>query len=305
MADCSDTFVPTQSRWRKATPYATIAAGGAALNPGVDWLNIMERLWFIRPLGAVAVASAVACGSSGGTTAAAAGDSTVSGDVAAGADAKTDAAAAGETSAATGDTVTDTAKADTAATKAPCKPWDLPTDWNCPPDTHCGYNDDDAIACVADGKHAVAKDCSDGAGCKIGICVMAQNGSQACSPFCTVDAQCDSQSCNQITGKKYKVCDVAKYQPCKPIGSTCPKGQACYQQGSQGFVCLGAGTAGKGDACKTNSDCAPGFTCTGNAGTASSTGLCRKVCSKTGPTGCDDPNTPCSSLGGGYGYCEE
>ncbi|MBM4343284.1 MAG: hypothetical protein FJ100_07895 [Deltaproteobacteria bacterium] len=265
----------------------------------------MKRLWFAMVLAAVAPSWAMGCGASGGAPAATSGDAATAGEVASTADAKTETAAGTDATSATTDADADAAKADATAAKAPCKPWDLPADWGCPKDTHCGYDDNDAIACVANGTHGVAEDCSDGAGCKVGLCVTAQNGSQACSPFCTVDAQCDSKSCNQITGKKYKVCDVAKYQTCKPIGGNCPKGQACYQQGVQGFVCLAAGSAAKGEACKTNSDCAPGYTCTGNAGTASSTGLCRKVCSKSGSSGCDDPTTPCSDLGGGYGYCEE
>ena len=200
----------------------------------------------------------------------------------------------------------DTAKVDTAKAPAPCKPWDAPADWtNCPADTHCGYDDMDAVACVANGKHGMGEDCSDNLGCKIGICVTSQNGSQNCSPFCTVDGQCDSNTCNKITGKNYKVCDVAKYVSCVPIGGKCPANQGCYDLGSAGFVCVGAGTKAKGEACKVSYDCAPGYTCTGNSGTSTSTGLCRKVCKTSGVSGCVDPTTPCSKIGEGFGYCEE
>ena len=205
------------------------------------------------------------------------------------------------------DTSADTAPADIAkadAVKAPCKPWDLPADWNCPADTHCGYDDADVIACMPNGKHGVAEDCGDGLGCKVGICVKSENGTEACAPFCTVDAQCDSQSCNGITGKKYKTCDVAKYVTCNPLAAKCPVGQGCYLLGP-GFVCVGAGSKDKGDSCKSNQDCKPGFTCTGLSEISTSTGICRKVCSKTGDTGCEDPTTKCSNLGGNVGYCEE
>ncbi|MSQ82841.1 MAG: hypothetical protein EXR77_07985 [Myxococcales bacterium] len=200
----------------------------------------------------------------------------------------------------------DTVKVDTAKAPAPCKPWDAPADWtNCPADTHCGYDDMDAVACVANGKHGMGEDCSDNLGCKIGICVTSQNGSQNCSPFCTVDGQCDSNSCNKITGKNYKVCDVAKYVSCVPVGGKCPANQGCYSLGSAGFVCVGAGTKAKGEACKVSYDCAPGYTCVGDSGTSTSTGLCRKVCKTSGVSGCVDPTTPCSKIGEGFGYCEE
>lgn len=195
-----------------------------------------------------------------------------------------------------------TAKADT--TKAPCKPWETPSDWNCPADTHCGYDENDVIACVPNGSHGVGEDCADGGGCKIGLCVQASNGSSACAPFCTVESQCDSNTCNKIQGKKYSTCDVAKYTACAPLTPKCPTGQSCYLLGNLGFVCSNAGTLQNGEPCVSNSECAPGFTCAGAAG--STNGLCRKLCSTTSqPNGCDDPSTNCSKLGSGAGYCEQ
>lgn len=202
--------------------------------------------------------------------------------------------------------VADTAKADTAKTPPPCKPWDSPSDWNCPAGTHCGYDTSDAIACVANGTHGVGEDCSDGADCSIGLCISAQNGSQACGNFCTVDAHCDSGSCNGVVNKKYKVCDVAKYTSCNPLSAKCPATQGCYLLGNAGFVCVGAGSKAKGETCKANYECAPGSTCAGLAGAASAVGICRKYCNASGgATGCEDPTTPCSKLGGGAGFCEE
>jgi len=232
-----------------------------------------------------------------------------------GPDAKADAAQAGaDTQADTGkpdvaaaDTAkADVAPADTGKPAAACKPWDSPSDWNCPKDTHCGYDELDVIACVADGSHGLGDDCSDGGGCSIGECVQAQNGTSACGNYCTVDAHCDSGQCNGIVGKKYKVCDVAKYVSCNPLGANkCQGGQACYLL-NQGFVCVGAGSKPKGEKCKANYECAPGHTCTGLSNVASAFGICRKLCKQGGsPTGCDDPSAPCSALGGGVGYCEE
>ncbi len=229
---------------------------------------------------------------------AAATDAAASGDGAASSDAATltDAAASGDTKADSGAD----AKADTV--KAPCKPWEQPADWNCPPDTHCGYDDTDKIACVANGAHGAAEDCSDGKGCTIGMCVTAQNGSQACAPHCTTDGHCDSGSCNKIVGKTYSTCDVAKYTSCNPMASKCPANQGCYLL-TGGFVCANAGTGVSGDKCTSSPDCSPGLTCAGMS--AGGTGLCRKLCNVTPPTGCVDVTTPCSKLSATVGYCEE
>lgn len=266
----------------------------------------MRNAWFLQLTCGAVVAGTVACGSASPSAAGTDAASGATGEVAAAADsaATADAAKAAQDAATPAADVA--AKPDTASTKPPCKPWDSPSDWNCPNGSHCAYDDNDAIACVKDGAHGMGEDCGDGGGCKIGICVTSQNGSQACSPFCTTEVQCDSNSCNQINGKKYKVCDVAKYTACQPINAKCPASQGCYLLGSQGFVCVAAGSKGKGESCKANYECAPGYTCTGISDTSTSTGLCRKVCSTGGgPTGCLDPTTPCSKLAMGYGYCEE
>ena len=164
----------------------------------------------------------------------------------------------------------------------------------------------DAIACVPNGTHGLAEDCGDGGGCSIGLCIKAQNGSQACGNFCTNDAHCDSGQCGGVVGKKYKVCDVAKYTVCNPLKPTCPTGQGCYVLGAQGFVCVGAGAKIKGDTCKAQYDCAPGLYCAGLSDAASAVGICRKLCKAGGgPTGCEDPTTPCSSVGSGAGFCDE
>lgn len=247
----------------------------------------------------IAGAAFSGCGEEAKPAAAATGDATASSDLAAKADtAPSDTAAADST----GDTAD--AKADIKAdtTKAPCKPWDDPIDWNCPPDTHCSYDDTDKIACVANGAHGKAEDCSDGKGCSIGMCVTAQNGNQGCAPHCTTDGHCESGSCNKIEGKTYSTCDVAKYTSCNPMASKCPAGQGCYLI-TGGFSCLKAGTAVSGDTCTSNSDCSPGLTCAGAS--AGATGLCRKLCNTAPPTGCVDVTTPCSKLANGVGYCEE
>lgn len=191
------------------------------------------------------------------------------------------------------------AKAD--VTKPPCKPWDLPADWNCPADTHCGYDENDKIACVANGEHGVGEDCADGKGCKIGMCVTAQNGKSACAPYCTSVAHCDSNSCNKIVDKIYSVCDMATYVSCNPLAPKCEAKQGCYLV-SGGFGCATAGTKPAGEVCTQSTDCLPGLHCAGAAGGAK--GYCRKLCSLTAPTGCDDVTTACSKLSSSVGYCE-
>ena len=197
------------------------------------------------------------------------------------------------------DTKASDAKADVV--KPPCKPWDLPVDWNCPADTHCGYDESDKIACVANGEHAVGEDCADGKGCKIGMCVTSQNGKSACAPYCTSVAHCESSGCNKIVDKIYSVCDMAKYEPCSPLAPKCEAKQGCYLV-SGGFGCATAGSTPAGEVCTQNTDCLPGLHCAGAAGGAK--GYCRKICSLTAPTGCDDVTTACSKLSSSAGYCE-
>jgi hypothetical protein len=171
----------------------------------------------------------------------------------------------------------------------------------CPEPQHCIF-DSGGTACVDDGAHGLGEDCSDGGGCIEGICVQSQNGSSLCSPFCVSAGSCASKSCNGITGEKYKVCDMASYTGCDPLGAGCATaGQGCYWQG--GFVCLQAGATALGEACSSANDCEPGTTCWANK--------CRKICKipatgNAGPeTGCESIVTPCSSFTSSAGYCDE
>lgn len=234
----------------------------------------------------------------GGTTTTSSG--TATGDAAAASDGKADATATDAGADSAGKTDTSTAK-DT--TPAACNP--LANTGCKDPGTHCGYDDTETVACIADGSHAVGEACGDGQGCKVGMCVTAQNGKSACAPYCATDAGCDSGSCNKIEGKKYKTCDVATYEPCDPTQQDCKTaGQACYDLGSSGFGCAKAGTADHGDTCAGPTDCQKGYTCTGTSGGLGN-GICRKFCHVTPPTGCDDPTTACAKITSSIGYCGE
>lgn len=213
--------------------------------------------------------------------------------------ASSDAAAASDSSGAGKDSV----KADIAVL---CKPWLTPAEWDCPADTHCGYDEQDQIACVPNGVHEVGESCDDGKGCKVGLCVQGQNGEARCSPFCTVASHCQSKSCNGIKDKPYKTCDMADYEACDPLASACPSGQACYALGNQGFVCLLAGEADAGSACKTSYDCAPALHCAGAGGVSTSSGLCKPLCKLGGGSpACESLATPCTPIGGNAGFCDQ
>lgn len=197
----------------------------------------------------------------------------------------------------------DSRKADITA---PCKPWLTPAEWDCPSATHCGYDDDDQIACVPNGEHDVGESCDDGKGCKIGLCVQGQDGEARCSPFCTVASHCQSKSCNGIKDKPYKTCDMADYQPCDPLASNCPGGQACYTLGKHGFVCLLTGDVEAGSVCKASYDCAPGLHCAGAGGVSTSSGLCKPLCKVGGGSpACESLTTPCTPIGGNAGFCDQ
>lgn len=220
-----------------------------------------------------------------------------------------DATAALDTSAQDATSSKDATKQDAAAkdaVAAPCKPWLTPEEWDCPDNTHCGYDDDDQIACVPDGAHEPSELCEDGKGCKVGLCVQGQNGEARCSPFCTVASHCQSKSCNGIVDKPYKTCDMAAYTPCSPFASNCPAGQACYALGKEGFVCLLAGELGAGEACKVSYTCAPGLHCAGAGGVSTSTGLCKPLCKVGGGTpACESLATPCTPILGDAGFCDQ
>ena len=198
------------------------------------------------------------------------------------------------------DIAKDIVKAEVAT--APCKP---AGNTGCTEaGTHCGYDEADMVACVKDGSHAVGEDCSDGSGCKVGLCVQSQNGKSACAPYCVSDAQCDSNQCNKLDGKKGHVCDVTTYTPCDLLQQNCAdKTQACYDN-PNGFVCLAKGSMQKDDLCDQSNDCASGLACIGAS--VGSKGVCRKVCAfPSGAPTCDSVTIQCTSLLGSnkFGYC--
>jgi hypothetical protein len=203
----------------------------------------------------------------------------------------------------------DVAKADLpkADTSIVCKPWLTPSEWNCPADTHCSYDEDDNVACVPNGTHDMGEACDDGGGCKIGVCIQSQNGQQRCSPHCTIASHCQSKSCNGVVDKPYKTCDMASYKTCNPLDSQCEGGLGCYVLGGSGFVCVKAGELTAGDTCKANYDCGPGLHCAGlGSGGSLDSGLCKPLCKVGGGAPmCESPATPCTPINGAAGFCDQ
>ena len=120
----------------------------------------------------------------------------------------------------------------------------------------------------------------------------------------TSEASCQKgQTCNQITGQKYKTCDWCSYEACKIETATCKDvKQACYIGTSNGPVCLDKGTIVAGDTCAFPNDCEPGLVCAGADTTAK--GICRPACRTDGKLPCPEVTQKCENVdGSGYGFC--
>ncbi len=196
--------------------------------------------------------------------------------------------------AASDDVVTVDASAADVSTAPACNPL---KNTGCTDGQHCGYNEESKPECRPNGSHAIGEECGDGAGCIAGACVTDGSATSRCAPYCISDANCSGSTCNGIEGRKWKTCDVSKYESCDPVAQNCKNQKhSCYFDG--GFVCLVTGSKSKLDPCTAPNDCSPGLVCWAS--------LCRKLCKPpAGPPSCDDIETPCSKLASGYGYCDE
>ncbi|MSP91983.1 MAG: hypothetical protein EXR79_09330 [Myxococcales bacterium] len=234
---------------------------------------------------------------------AAAGDAASSADSAGAASAGDSAASATADGAAKADAPTPD-----GAAPAPCKPWVQPD--SCAAGTHCGYDEIDVMACIADGPHGAGEDCGDNKGCSIGMCITdTDSGAQRCAPHCATDVHCDSNQCGTVTGKKYKVCSLPKVAvpTCNPFTQNCTdKTKACVvkQDFPNGGCISKGGTAEKGDACEQSGNCKPLLYCAGAA--AGGSGVCRTLCKTAGASGCEPVTVQCVPVqkGGAYGYCD-
>jgi hypothetical protein len=168
----------------------------------------------------------------------------------------------------------------------------------------CGYGDDGKPACQKAGTAKLGEVCNNPDDCAEGLCLGCPTGKNVCANYCISDASCQpGQTCNQITGQKFKTCDWCKYESCKVETATCKlPGQACYTGGGNGPVCFDAGTAAKGDPCSQPNDCEPGLTCTGAS--ANAPGVCRAICRVDGKLDCNPATIKCENVdGSGYGFC--
>ncbi len=211
-----------------------------------------------------------------------------------------DAAADGAATDATGTADAGTTKADTGSS-IKCHPVN---NTGCPAGQHCVW-EANSIVCTADGEHAAGADCTDGKGCKIGVCVGVQGSSKSvCSPHCLANLECASSICNSLQDSKGKVCDMGvQVTQCDPFGTGCEVGKTCYA-GGNGFVCMSVGDVEAGKVCADDNSCAAGLACVGKSG--SGAGVCRKMCKMGGGApSCDDISVTCASLLGSStaGYC--
>lgn len=195
-----------------------------------------------------------------------------------------------------------TTGSDTSGSGVACHPI---KNTGCPTGQHCIY-DGDLITCTDDGEHALGEDCDDGKGCKVGICVAAQNGPSRCANFCVSDLHCASQLCSQLQSSKGKVCDMGgdNLIACDPLTQDCQDASlACYAT-PKGFGCLAKGAVDGGEKCAEDNSCLPGFACIGKS--AGQDGICRKICRQGGGNpACDGVTEGCSKLYGSptAGYC--
>ncbi len=168
----------------------------------------------------------------------------------------------------------------------------------------CAYGDDGKPACQKGGTVKLGEVCSNPDDCAEGLCLGCPTGKNVCSNFCISEANCaKGQTCNQITGQKYKVCDWCSYETCKVETVTCkdPK-QACYIGTPKGAVCLDKGSLVEGDTCSLPNDCEPGLACIGADTTAK--GVCRTICRVDGKLDCPNVTVKCENVDGqGYGFC--
>ena len=218
------------------------------------------------------------------------------------------------------DTANDTAPSDAAAVDVPADPGpaDTPakdeggepdvetppscnaiTQTGCEATENCTYTaSDDKPTCLPEGEAAYGEAC-DKIGCKRGICLSINGTDTVCYKFCKTSGHCDAGvKCQELTDAPYKVCEVSEvYDKCDLLAQNCPDGKACYLAGQPTPVCLPAGSKPAGESCQGSGECVPSTICYADR--------CLRICDRSLPEPCGDPFTPCSSLYGNVGYCDE
>lgn len=197
----------------------------------------------------------------------------------------------------------DVGEPDTGPVTPACKPY-KPGDPNfgCPAGQKCIWGTKDG-ECVPAGTKPAGAECEGAEECAIGLCISNAAGKSRCSPFCVNDVQCTKGPCNALQSGKGKVCDMGgdPVPQCNPLTQNCDKGFACYFT-ANGFICQATGKEPPGGKCVADNDCDKASVCVGKSGSPS--GICRKLCSKSGGSPTCDVGVNCSTLGGNVGYCD-
>ncbi len=162
-------------------------------------------------------------------------------------------------------------------------------------------------SCLKPGPKKKGEACDGTSFCEKGLVCVSDKCHEVCNPHTSgPDPKC-TNVCPDRTGNldgndDVAVCSEKSDKPkCTLLtGKECASGEGCYvTSSSDGPRCETAGTAAPGKPCTSDTDCAAGATCVGNA--------CRKLCDPLQQVekGCSDITIPCTPLGWGAGYCDE
>lgn len=161
----------------------------------------------------------------------------------------------------------------------------------CESNQNCIFLDSTTTKCVSRGTVPIGGQCG-GADkvCEIGVCLNLGGVGFRCYRYCKGKTWCEkNQDCIPINNVPPPggVCTLppSVYEDirCDLLKQDCDTDQACYVSPLAPFpVCLSAGMAQQGEPCSTNTDCAKGFACNGNA--------CSRLCGLgAGDPGCPEP----------------
>jgi len=187
-----------------------------------------------------------------------------------------------------------------------CDPY---TDGNCEEGMNCVFGAGDKPVCVVAGEIEAGKECSIQQNCSDGVCMeLANVEGQFCYKYCKNATDCPwGTQCLEIDGHQWKICSLSpdQFETCNLLQQNCEDpNHGCYWSSStiNQPVCLPAGEAANGEACKTGSDCEKGLDCIASKS-------CHKICNLTKgeQPECDSIFTGCSTYYGpqNAGYCGE
>ena len=192
-----------------------------------------------------------------------------------------------------------------------CGPCDPVLNVYCPPEHYCTYVGNEGPSCEPAGTQHYGEYCGGLDECSEGICSALYEGEPLCYQMCKTNSDCGEQSCIELQGAPYKVCEMAAEagETCNLLAQDCSlPSQGCYFSAPAGEpVCMVAGSGQEGEPCGGEpNDCAEGLLCI----SVNSTWTCRRFCNtKSGQEPlCEDPDYPqCKNYYAKQqaGYCAE